>query len=106
MALTIRGVDGSLVAGLTGEIFWNAMYVHRLWVSDAHRRRGYGTALLQECEGIARSRSCDISYLSTFSFQAPRFYEARGYVAFGELDNVPPGSKRLWFRKDLRVTAS
>jgi hypothetical protein len=33
IALTVRDDEGRIVAGLTGEIFWNALYVHLLWLT-------------------------------------------------------------------------
>ncbi len=50
----------------------------------------------------AFNEGAGVAYLSTFGFQAPQFYASCGYVTFGELNDVPPGSKRIWLRKDLR----
>ena len=105
IAFTVRGDGDALIGGLTGELFWNALYIVSLWVDDQHRRRGYGAALLRAAEDTARARACHVSYLSTFGFQAPAFYEKHGYEAFGELTGVPPGSSRTWFRKRLASTA-
>lgn len=44
--LTIRAEDGTLVAGLLGEMFWTLLYISHLWVKDDYQRGGYGTALL------------------------------------------------------------
>jgi len=101
VVLTVRSDAGTLLGGLVGEIYWNAVYIQHLWVDEAHRRQGYGAALLQAAEDAARSESCDVAYLSTFDFQAQRFYETHGYAVFGELPDVPPGSRRQWFRKAL-----
>jgi GNAT superfamily N-acetyltransferase len=105
VALTIRDDSKALLGGLVGEIFWNAVYIQHLWVDEAHRGQGYGAALLQEMEDAARSASCEVSYLSTFDFQAPRFYEEHGYTVVGVLQNVPRGSRRRWFCKMLGPAA-
>ena len=103
LALAIR--DGErLLAGLSGEIFWNALYVHALWVAEQHRRHGHGRALLMRAEELAHERGCDVVHLSTFEFQAPDFYIALGYQPFGEIVGVPRGSRRIWFAKALRAS--
>lgn len=103
LALAIR--DGErLLGGLTGELFWNALYVHALWVAEQHRHQGYGRSLLVHAEQLARERECDVVHLSTFEFQAPGFYRAMGYEPFGEIVGVPRGSRRIWFMKTLRAS--
>jgi ribosomal protein S18 acetylase RimI-like enzyme len=100
-ALTVRAEDGELVAGLVAEMFWTVLYVSNLWVKDNYRRRGYGTALLQRAEAIARARPCHVGFLSTMTFQAPAFYEKCGYEAFGQLPHVPEPFGRIWLAKRL-----
>jgi GNAT superfamily N-acetyltransferase len=101
VAFTVRDPGGTIVAGLTAEVFWNALYVHLLWVDEEFRRQSYGSLLLRRAENLAIENSCDFAYLSTFAFQAPAFYARQGYSVIGELPNVPPGSKRQWFCKAL-----
>lgn len=102
--LSVRDDTGLLLAGLTGETFWNALFVHDLWVDADRRRNGHGSALVGRAEQIARERGCEISILSTFSFQAPGFYESLGYRVFGDVADVPPGHRRYWLSKRLALT--
>jgi GNAT superfamily N-acetyltransferase len=103
LALAIREGE-QLLAGLSGEIFWNALHIDMLWVAAEHRRQGYGRSLVRRAEELARERGCDVAYLSTFDFQAPRFYAAMGYHVIGELVGVPRGSRRTWFAKQLTAS--
>lgn len=103
LGLAIREGE-RLLAGLSGEIFWNALYVHALWVAEQHRHQGHGRSLMLRAEALARERGCDVIHLSTFEFQAPGFYMALGYRPFGELSGVPSGSRRIWLAKSLRAT--
>lgn len=103
VAISIRNESGQLLAGLSGEVFWNALYVDMLWVDERHRRQHHGRSLLKSAEDVARRRGCDIAYMSTFDFQAPSFYATLGYRVFGELAGVPRGSKRVWLWKALSV---
>ena len=100
VVLTVRDAEGTLIAGLTAEIFWNALHVHILWVDEQYRRQGHGGSLLQHAEAIAGADSCDVVFLSTFNFQAPKFYAK--HAVTGELQDVPRGSTRRWFCKRLR----
>jgi len=105
IVLSLRNDNGELCGGLSGELFWNALYVDVLWVDDALQHQGHGTRLLEEAERRAVARGRQIVYLSTFSFQAPDFYPKRGYTVIGELADVPPGSVRRWFAKPLQPHA-
>ena len=101
IVLAVRDETNRLIAGLTAEISWNALFIDILWVDEEHRRRGYGAALLRRGEDAGRAESCDVACLSTFDFQAPGFYEKYGYDLLGELQDVPRGSRRRWFSKKL-----
>ena len=50
VTLSIRDERGELLGGLVAEMFWNAAYVSVLWVDEAHRGNGYGTAFMQRAE--------------------------------------------------------
>ncbi|MGA2045819.1 MAG: GNAT family N-acetyltransferase [Roseiarcus sp.] len=96
-----RDGAGAVQAGLRAVTGYDWMFVIWLWVGAAHRGAGIGSRLLAEAETIARARGCRASYLDTFSFQAPKFYERRGYREFGRLDGFPPGHARIWLWKTL-----
>jgi|SRR5437667_4585050 len=99
--LALRDDNGELVGGLVGETLWNTLYIGVLWVHAQERGSGYGTALMERAEQVARERGCDIVFLNTMTFQAPGFYAKLGYTVFGELADVPRGHRRLWFCKRL-----
>src|SRR5262249_31107581 len=99
--LSVRDAAGELVAGLTGETFYNALYVHVLWVQAHYRKTGYGTALMERAEQTGKEHGGDMSLLTTFSFQAPAFYRKLGYEVFGELANLPRSHSRFWLWKRL-----
>lgn len=101
LTFSIRDENGRLIAGLDGELHWNAFYLGTLWVDQSERRRGYGTALMDRTAAVVKEHGCEVIFLSTFTFQAPRFYEKRGYVPFGELPYGGKDFKRVWFAKRL-----
>lgn len=98
-ALALRDEAGGLAAGFCGALSWGWMFVEALWVAEAWRGQGLGAALLARAEAHARAEGCHSAWLDTF--QARRFYEARGYTLFGELEDYPPGQSRSFLRKRL-----
>ena len=102
LAILLRDSDDCVVGGLIGETYWQWLYVDVLWVHELYRGEGHGDALLATAEQEAAKRGCQYAYLDTFSFQAPEFYQKRGYVVFGELSNFPQGCSRFFLKKELQ----
>lgn len=96
-----RDVDGGLVGGLLADTYWHYLEIHKLWVSEAHRRRGHATRLLEAAEAEARRRGCHHALLDTFSFQAPGFYQKLGYGEFGRLEEFGGEYSRHYLHKRL-----
>ncbi|MBE9051226.1 GNAT family N-acetyltransferase [Nostocales cyanobacterium LEGE 11386] len=101
LVIFLRDSDNHVVGGLIGETYWQWLYVDVLWVHESFRGEGYGDALLVAAEQEAVKRGCQYAYLDTFSFQAPEFYQKRGYAVFGELPNFPQGYRRYFLKKEL-----
>lgn len=102
LAFSVRDHSGRLIGGLHGELHWNAFYLATLWVDDDHRRRGYGTALMERAEAETRARSCEVVFLTTLTFQAAGFYEKCGYTRFAELPYGTRDFGRIWYAKRLQ----
>ena len=100
LAVFVR--EGERIAGgLAGETYSGWLFIKYLWLSDALRGKGVGSALIRAAEDRALERGCHSAWVDTFSFQAPGFYRKLGYEPFGELD-YPPDFKRIFLRKSLR----
>lgn len=100
--LYVIGADEALLAGISTDIAWEAMYVHNLWVHTDLQGQGIGRRLMQGAEDEARRRDLRFMWLRTFSFQARGFYEKSGYRVVGELKDWPPGQVFYTMRKDLK----
>lgn len=93
--------DGTVAGGLSGYTQWDWLYVDYLWLAEDMRGGGLGSDLLARAEAEALARGCRWSRLYTYDFQAPGFYERRGYVQWGVLEDYPPGHRQIWYRKTL-----
>jgi GNAT superfamily N-acetyltransferase len=66
------------------------------------RGAGLGARLLEEFEAEARSRGCRRVFVTSFTFQAPGFYERHGYREIFPWEAVPTdGEADVHFRKEL-----
>jgi GNAT superfamily N-acetyltransferase len=96
-----RDGGGAAQAGVRFLIGFDWLFVQWLWVAEPYRKQGIGSRLLAQAEAAARDAHCRASYVDTFTFQAPKFYERRGYREFGRLDDYPLGHARIWLSKAL-----
>ena len=106
LALFLRDAWGTIVGGLTGGTYWGWLYVARLWIDERLRGQNYGSRLLAEAEQEALRRGCHHAYLDTQDFQALPFYQKRGYIIFGVLEDMPIGHTRYSLQKKLRPDQS
>jgi len=102
--LTVQVLDdvGELAAGLSGGTWGVAAGIGMTWVREDARGQGLGTRLLSEFEAEARSRGATHAFVTSFTFQAPAFYERHGYREIFRWDGVPtPDQADVHLRKDL-----
>jgi GNAT superfamily N-acetyltransferase len=102
--LTVQILDGSgeLAAGMSGWTWGVAAGIGLTWVRETSRGDGLGTQLLAEFESEARSRGCTHVFVTSFTFQAPGFYQRHGYRELFRWQGVPTEeSADVHFRKDL-----
>ena len=101
--LTARIEDaGELVAGASGWTWGRAAGIGMTWVHHAYRQQGLGSALLTAFEDEARRRGCTHVFVTSFTFQAPDFYQRNGYEETFRWDSVPtPGRDDVHLRKEL-----
>jgi len=101
LAIFLRDASGSMAAGLYGWTWAGCLKVNDLWVREDERRRGLGSKLLKAAENEARARGCMRAVLDTHSFQAPSFYQKRGYSVVGVVEDFPPGHRTYTLFKSL-----
>jgi GNAT superfamily N-acetyltransferase len=102
--LTVQVVDDrdELVGGISGWTWGVAAGIGMLWVDESRRSGGVGTRLLDEFETEARRRGCAHVFVTSFTFQAPAFYERHGYRELFRWQGVPtPDAADVHLRKEL-----
>lgn len=102
--LTVRvlDADGALVGGVSGWTWGIAAGIGMTWVRDDARGAGVGVRLLEAFEAEARARGANRVFVTSFTFQAPGFYERQGYREIFRWDGVPTeGEADVHLRKDL-----
>ena len=65
------------------------------------RAPALGSRIIKMAEDEARRRGCTQAFVYTVTFQAPGFYERRGYRRFGEIACPPDGATRIFLSKPL-----
>jgi GNAT superfamily N-acetyltransferase len=90
-AFFIRNDQQEILAGLSGWTWAQACEILSLWVHPDWRGKGYGRKLLDAAEQEARAHGCKGIMLTSYSFQAPAFYQKHGYELAWQLDDFPPG---------------
>ncbi|WP_194541338.1 GNAT family N-acetyltransferase [Paenibacillus sp. JZ16] len=98
--LLLRNADGQILGGIVGEICWNWLEIHYLFVDEAFRKSAYGAKLLNEAEKIAKEKQCEFVKLDTLSFQALDFYIKQGYEVYGQIENAGRHT-HYYMKKDI-----
>ena len=93
--------QGNLKAGMVAETFGNWLEIEYLYVSDDLRGQGIGSKILKMAERESKERGCKYSFVNTFNFQAPKFYEKHGYKEVFALKEYPYTGERYYYTKEL-----
>lgn len=101
LLVVLKGDEGRILGGVSGHTWGQSCEIDRLWLSAELRGRGQGMALMQAAEDEASRRGCTQIVLSTYSFQAPAFYERLGFARFAEVSDHPKGHASIYYLKRL-----
>jgi GNAT superfamily N-acetyltransferase len=101
LAFLVRDESGRIVAGICGNTWGGTCEIRQFWVEESRRRHGLGTGLLRAAEAEARRRGCTQIVLTTFSFQAPAFYQRNGFDVVAAIGDHPRGHQNFVMRKQL-----
>ncbi len=95
-------IDHQVIGGISGNLFWNYLYIDIMWIHENYRKQGIGSKLIEKIERLSIKNEIYRSHLCTASFQAVEFYEKCGYTIFGKLEDMPEGETEFYLYKRLR----
>jgi len=101
VAVFARDASGVVRGGAVGRHWGRYCELQQLWVDEVLRRTGVGARLLAEFEARGVGLGCSVFTLDTFSFQAPGFYEKRGYRVELRLEGFPRGHEKYTMQKTV-----
>ena len=93
--------SGEVLGGASGRSSLGLLFLELFHLPESLRGQGLGSRILSAFEEEGRKRGCRHAVLYTISFQAPDFYQQRGWEVFGEIPCDPPGTSRIFLRKTL-----
>ncbi|MEU8935655.1 GNAT family N-acetyltransferase [Streptomyces sp. NPDC048409] len=101
--LSVKVTDeaGELIGGLAAWTWGGLCGIALLWVREDSRKDGWGSKILRAAEEEALRRGCDRVTVSSFTFQAPKFYQRHGYVETGRTLGIPGGHEDVHMYKSL-----
>ena len=99
--VVLKDGEGKVWGGIFCATWLYSLYVDVLWIDERIRGQGYGRALLEEAERIAREHGCTFAHTTTFSYQSPEFYQRQGYTIFAAMDDYPDGIVQYFLKKRL-----
>lgn len=71
--------DDKIIGILTGHSYYKEVYISDFIVSEKYRNKHIGTALMKNCIAHFENSGFENINLTTYRFQAPRFYEKQGF---------------------------
>jgi len=94
--------ERGVVGGVSGWTWGTCAGIGMVWLREDARGTGLGAQLMTAFEEAARERGCEQVLVSSFTFQAPRFYESLGYAELARSEGLPvAGHADVHLRKEL-----
>ena len=93
--------NGERVGAIIGYRLYDWLYVEYIAVTETSRGNRVGSQLLETAEALARELSLEGVALDTFRYQAPTYYEARGYAESMVIPGKTRERDRIYFQKRL-----
>lgn len=96
-----RNENNAIIGGTFGVTYLSALEIEVLWVHEDYRGQGVASQLLKMIEDEARCIGCQLSHLSTYSFQAPLFYQKSGYSICGVVEGFSDNIQLYVLKKQI-----
>lgn len=94
--------NGERVGVVMGYWLYDWLYVEYLAVTQGFRGEGVGSRLLERAEALALEMLLEGVALDTFGYQAPSYYETRGYAERMVIPGKNRERDRIYFQKKFQ----
>jgi ribosomal protein S18 acetylase RimI-like enzyme len=101
LGIFFRNEEQEMIGGVSAWLWGTTLEIDYLWLAEELRGRGLGQQLMAHIEKAAVERGANQATLSTFTFQAPDFYQKLGYEVVATIDGLGNGHKKFFLRKSL-----
>ena len=92
--------DDKLVGVITGNAYYNEVYIGELIVDENYRGQHVGSKLLNAVEDYYKDKNFGSMNLASYAFQAPEFYKKHGFeLEFIREDKTNPKLTKYFFIK-------
>ena len=92
--------NNEILGFVTGNSYYKEVHIGDLIIFEEHRNKHIGTKLMQAVEDYFKDKGFEHMNLSTYSFQAPEFYEKCGFeVEFIRESKVNPKLNKYYLVK-------
>ena len=71
--------EETIVGIIQGDIMWGVIHIELLMVKPEYRKLGVGGLLVSKVADLAKERICTMMTVETFDFQAPEYWQAKGF---------------------------
>lgn len=91
-------IENNVILGrIVGIVHWDYIQIELFFVSEEARGKGVGLSLLSKVEELAKENKVSYILLETMSFNAPKFYENRGFERLATIKNSPVKYENRYF---------
>lgn len=100
----VAKVDDKVVGIINGHSYYDEIHISDFIVLEEYRKHHIGSMLIKKVEELYKDEDFDNFNLTTFEFQAPKFYEKMGYeLEFVRKNESNPKYNKYFYKKAKRI---
>lgn len=95
--------NGKVIGIINGHSYYDEIHIGDFIVLEQYRKQHIGTMLMKKVEELYKDEDFDNYNLTTFEFQAPKFYEKMGYkLEYIRKNSKNPKLNKYFYSKSKR----